>query len=95
MELDRAREQLHACVKWDLVDRDFFFFFQLCAPIFPLPIGQLFFRFLVTTEINLMRIYAILKKIIIIKIIILWIGKIKKKRLKRSFFFFPLPYIIF
>ena len=25
--LDRAREQLHACVKWDLVDRDFFFLF--------------------------------------------------------------------
>ena len=34
VELDRAREQLHACVKWDLVDHDFFSFFAtLCANI--------------------------------------------------------------
>ena len=61
MELDRAREQLHACVKWDLVDRDFFSFFAtLCANI-SASNRSTFFNFLVTNELNLMRIYAILK----------------------------------
>ena len=40
-----AREHLRACVKWDLVDRDFFHIFQLCAPIFPLPVGEFFSNF--------------------------------------------------
>ena len=51
-----AREQLRACVKWDLVVRDFFIFSNFVRQYFRFQSVNVF-KFLATTKINRVRIY--------------------------------------
>ena len=74
-----ARDQLRACVKWDLVDVIFSYFPTSCASISAS--GRwIFFKFLVTTEINQMRIYTNFWKILLV-------GKKSKEQWSKSRFF--------
>ena len=52
-----ACEQLRVCVKWDLVVRDIFIFSNFVRQYFRFRLVN-FFKFVVTTKINWMRIYT-------------------------------------